>query len=87
MRFGCKTGALHLARRTSPLRPVRNAAIEEEASSGSSNDTVATAQTLDPTFLSLGQAEAHRGAAVGLFDLEAEDLYSARMNSDPDWNL
>jgi len=53
-----------------------NAALESEGNGGLSNNTRATAQNLDPSFLSLGGA-ATRGAVVGITDSPSTaDFYS-----------
>ena len=47
---------------------VLNAAIETETHGGATNNSLATAQDLDPSFISLGGSSATRGAVLGTTD-------------------
>ncbi|KKN76798.1 hypothetical protein LCGC14_0366650 [marine sediment metagenome] len=60
---------------TYSLRTALNAAVEDEAHDGATNDTLATAQDIDPSFVDLG-AGASRGAVEGLLETGDEDWYS-----------
>ena len=66
------------------IRVILNAAVENESHDGASNDTRATAQSLEPSFLSLNSAVAAaptgvnpaRGAVLGRTDSATPDYYS-----------
>ncbi|REJ69191.1 MAG: hypothetical protein DWQ31_05400 [Planctomycetota bacterium] len=54
---------------------ILNAAVEDEAHGGTNNDTIATAQSLTPSFVDLGVGTADRGAVMGVGEGGA-DVYS-----------
>ena len=59
-------------------------AVEEEPSTGGGNDTFATAQSIEGSFISLGLGGAERGAVLGNADfgtLASEDFESGQLNA------
>ena len=59
------------------LTAILNAAVENEDHFGPTNDTIATAQNIDPSFISLGTATSSRGAVTGrLPSATGTDFYS-----------
>ena len=59
---------LPLSTGTYSARIILNAAVEEEAHGRATNDSLATAQDLDPIFFNLGFGGAERGAVLGVAD-------------------
>ena len=68
------------------LQLVLNAALEEESHDGASNNSFATAQSLDAAFLPLGGA-AKRAGVIGTTDAIRQSIISKNMDTNPGWIL